>query len=147
MTLPKLHHNVTLRSYDHIRNVHGHPEACGAASPFSMGLNGLLTRNVAPLVRTFRLWGEWKEHDLEEHARFGRVPDNTMMLNIVARAAVDKMEKLIDFRQALLPTLPTEWMCRSEVGLTNVLGPGGSSIPRRWIRSIKAWLYDQPSNR
>jgi hypothetical protein len=98
MTLPQLHEKVSLHSYAKVRYIDGVPEGCGAASPFSMGLNGLVTRNVAGLVRSFRLWGEWREHDVEEHARFGRVPENSMMLNVVVRAAVDKMEKLNAFR-------------------------------------------------
>ncbi|KAI9823628.1 MAG: hypothetical protein M1832_002409 [Thelocarpon impressellum] len=97
MTLPKLHEHVNLRSYADIRYVDGSPEGCGAASPFSMGLNGLVTRNVAPLVRSFRLWGEWKEHDVAEHAKVGRVPDGSMMLNVVVRAAIDRMTKLESF--------------------------------------------------
>lgn len=106
MTLPQLHQNVTLHSYPTIRYVDGVPEGCGAASPFSMGLNGLVTRNVAGLVRSLRLWGEWREHDVGEHARFGRVPENSMMLNIVVRAAVDKMDKLESFRCEFVGNCP-----------------------------------------
>ncbi|KAI9837341.1 MAG: hypothetical protein M1819_000415 [Sarea resinae] len=97
MTLPQLYHDVTLRSYRSIRYVGGQPEGCGSASPFSMGLHGLVTRTVCGLVRSFRVCGEWKEHDLEEHARVGRVPDNSMMLNIAMRAALDRMEHLESF--------------------------------------------------
>ena len=97
MTLPKLHEHVSLRSYPGVRYVDGSPEGAGAASPFSMALNGLVTRNVAPLVRHFRLHGGWREHELQEHARMGRVPDASMMLNIVVRAAIDRMTKLESF--------------------------------------------------
>ena len=83
--------------------MNGRPEGCGSASPFSMGLNGLLTRNVVGLVRSFGLTGKWKEHDLEEHARVGRVPDNSMMLNMGVRAAVDRMDKLESFRYLTIP--------------------------------------------
>ena len=99
MALPLLYKNVTLTSYDKIRyNTDDLPEGYGSASPFSMGLNAVVTRNVASLVRSFRLRGEWREDGLEEHARVGRVPDSSMMLNITVRAAVDKMASLESFR-------------------------------------------------
>ncbi len=99
MTLPQLYTHVTLNSYTHIRyDSDGRPEGCGSASPLSMGLNGLISRNVAGLVRSFKIRGEWKEYDLEEFAKVGRVPDNSMMMNMVVRAAVEKMEKLESFR-------------------------------------------------
>lgn len=63
-----------------------------------MGLNGLVTRNVAGYVRKFRLWGEFKEYDLEECAKVGRVPDGGMMLNCLVRAALEKMGVLESFR-------------------------------------------------
>ena len=63
-----------------------------------MGLNGLVTRNIAGYVRKFRLWGEFKEYDLEECAKVGRVPDGSMMLNCLVRAAVEKMGVLQSFR-------------------------------------------------
>ena len=63
-----------------------------------MGLNGLVTRNVAGYVKNFEVCGEWKEHALEEHARVGRVPDETLMLNSLVRVAVEKMEGLDNFR-------------------------------------------------
>lgn len=68
------------------------------ASPFSMGLNGLVSRNVAGYVKTFELYGEWREHALQEHARVGRVPDETMMLNSLVRVAVERMMVLESFR-------------------------------------------------
>lgn len=63
-----------------------------------MGLNGLVTRSIAGYVRKFRLWGEFKEYDLEECAKVGRVPDGSMMLNCLVRAAVEKMGVLESFR-------------------------------------------------
>ncbi|KAK5148771.1 hypothetical protein LTR04_000528 [Oleoguttula sp. CCFEE 6159] len=96
MTLPQLYEKVSLRSYAEIRYVNGRPEGYGSGSPFSMGLNSLVTKNMASFVRNLRIWGEWKETDLDELSQ-GRVPDTTMMLNIVVRAAVDKMVKLESF--------------------------------------------------
>lgn len=68
------------------------------ASPFSMGLNGLVSRNVTGYVRNFEVIGEWKEHELHEHAKMGRVPDESMMLNSLVRVAVEKMATLDSFR-------------------------------------------------
>lgn len=102
MTLPQLYSRVTLHSYANIRyGSEARPEGCGSASPLAMGLNGLISRNIAGLVRSFRLKGEWKEYDLEEFAKAGRVPDTSMMLNMVVRAAVEKMERLESFRYSL----------------------------------------------
>ncbi|SLM36420.1 F-box domain [Lasallia pustulata] len=112
MTLPQLYSNVSLRSYDYIRYspLTGRPEGCGGASPFSMGLNGLVTRSIAGYVRKFRLWGEFKEYDLEECAKVGRVPDGSMMLNCLVRAAVEKMGVLESFSWELnTKMLPTVW--------------------------------------
>ena len=100
MTLPQLYQNVHLRSYSGIRILNGVPEGHGGASPFAMGLNALSTRNQCTFVRSFRLSGEWKEYDIDEHARCGRIPDNSLMLNMVVRLAVDKMDKLESFRYA-----------------------------------------------
>lgn len=63
-----------------------------------MGLNGLVTGNVAGYARKFRLWGESNEYDLEECAKVGRVPDAGVMLNCLVRAAVQKMGGLESFR-------------------------------------------------
>ena len=63
-----------------------------------MGLNGLVSRNVAGYVKSFEVCGEWKEHALEEHAKVGRVPDETMVLNSLVRVAVEKMLVLDSFR-------------------------------------------------
>ncbi|OAX81667.1 hypothetical protein ACJ72_03990 [Emergomyces africanus] len=94
MALPQLYRDLTLTSYDKIRYRDEFVEGCGSASPFSMALNAVVTRNVGGLVRSLTLRGEWRENELEEHARVGRVPDSSMMLNIVVRAAVDKMPGL-----------------------------------------------------
>ncbi|PYH43783.1 uncharacterized protein BP01DRAFT_343957 [Aspergillus saccharolyticus JOP 1030-1] len=97
MTLPQLYKNITLTSYDKIRYRDDQPEGMGSASPFSMGLNAVITRPYANLVRSLTLRGNWRESELEEHARVGRVPDSSMMLNIAVRAAVDKMPDLESF--------------------------------------------------
>ncbi|KAK4695806.1 hypothetical protein P7C71_g2016, partial [Lecanoromycetidae sp. Uapishka_2] len=99
MTLPQLYTNVSLRSYDYIRysGTDRRPQGCGMASPFTMGLNGLVSRNVTGYVKHFELFGEWKEHDLEEYAKVGRVPDETMMLNTLVRVAVERMVVLDSF--------------------------------------------------
>lgn len=68
------------------------------ASPFSMGLSGLVSRNVAGYVKSFRLQGEWKEHELQEHSKAGRVTDGSMMLCSLVRVAVEKMAVLESFR-------------------------------------------------
>lgn len=97
MALPQLYENFTLTSYDTIRFRDNQPEGCGSASPFSMGLNAIVTRSLGPLVKTFTLRGTWLEHELDEHSRMGRVPESSMMLNIAVRAAVDKMPNLESF--------------------------------------------------
>ncbi|PGH27652.1 hypothetical protein AJ80_00665 [Polytolypa hystricis UAMH7299] len=97
MTLPQLYKTFTLTSYDKIRYRDDRPEGCGSASPFSMALNAVVTRNVGALVNSMTLRGEWRESELEEHARVGRVPDSSMMLNIAVRAAVDRMNALESF--------------------------------------------------
>lgn len=101
MALPQLYRDITLCSYDRIRFRNDQPEGWGSASPFSMGLNTLITRPYATLVRSITLKGEWKEPELEELARFGRVPDSSMMLNIAVRAAIDRMTNLESFRWEL----------------------------------------------
>lgn len=101
MALPQLYRDITLCFYDRIRFRNDEPEGWGSASPFSMGLNALITRPYATLVRSIILKGEWKEPELEELARFGRVPDSSMMLNIAVRAAIDRMTNLESFRWEL----------------------------------------------
>jgi hypothetical protein len=98
MTLPHLWKNVTLRSYNTIRYKGDVPEGFGSASPFSMGLNALVTRNVSNLVRSLSLEGEFGAADLQEHARAGRVSESVMILNIVVRAALDQSTHLENFR-------------------------------------------------
>ncbi|KAL4802122.1 hypothetical protein BDV18DRAFT_147546 [Aspergillus unguis] len=98
MALPQLYRNLILTSYDKIRYRDDEPEGMGSASPFTMGLNAVITRPHALLVRSLTLRGDWREHELEEHARVGRVPDSSMMLNITVRAAVDRMKDLESFR-------------------------------------------------
>ncbi|KAI9799890.1 MAG: hypothetical protein M1833_003812 [Piccolia ochrophora] len=105
-TLP----SVTLHSYDSIRYVNGLPEGHGGASPFVTGLNALITRETAGLVRSFRLWGQWKEDDREALAKIGRMPDSAMMLNTMVRAAMSRMEKLDKFSWELdTKMLPTSY--------------------------------------
>ena len=87
MSLPQLYRDLTLTSYDKIRYREEEPEGMGSASPFSMGLNAVITRPFARLVRSMTLRGDWR----------GRVPDSSMMLNIAVRAAVDRMTDLESF--------------------------------------------------
>lgn len=96
MALPKLYEEVTLRSYSEIRYVDGRPEGYGSGSPFVMGLNTLIARPFAEYVQRFRLVGEWREHDLEDYSK-GRVPDDSMLLSVALRAALDKMKNLRAF--------------------------------------------------
>ena len=96
MTLPQLYAKVDLHSYSSIRYVNGKPEGFGGGSPITMALNGLVTKTHASLVQELRLWGEWKELGIDDFAK-GRVPDTTMMLNILLRAATDRMTKLKAF--------------------------------------------------
>ena len=104
MTLPQLYSDVSLRSYDYIRQSKrdGRPEGCGMASPFTMGLNGLVSRNVAGYVKNFEVCGEWKEFELQELAEVGRVPDGSMMLMTLVRVAIEKMAVLNSFRYVYL---------------------------------------------
>lgn len=96
MTLPQLYTKVTLHSYPNMRYVNGRPEGFGGGSPITMALNGLVTKQHANLVQELRLWGEWKELGIDDFSK-GRVPDTTMMLNILLRAATDRMTKLKAF--------------------------------------------------
>ena len=97
MALPELYSHMVLTSYDRIRYRDEQPEGMGSASPFTMGLNAVITRPFATLVRSLILRGDWREQELEEHARVGRVPDASMLLNIAVRAAVDRMTDLESF--------------------------------------------------
>ena len=69
-------------------------------SPFTMALNGLVSRSVSNYVRRFEVCGEWKEHELVECSKVGRVPDSSMLLNSLVRVAIDKMAGLDEFRYA-----------------------------------------------
>lgn len=112
MTLPLLYNNVTLRSYDVIRySPHdGRPEGCGMGSPFVMGLNRLVLRNVAEYVQVLKLVGEFKEHDVEECSRIGRVPDSSIMLSTLARVIVDRCISLKELCWELnTKMLPSVW--------------------------------------
>ncbi|KAM0721470.1 hypothetical protein Q7P37_002394 [Cladosporium fusiforme] len=96
MTLPQLYQHVALHSYADIRYVNGRPEGFGSGSPFMMALNGLATKSYASVVRDLRLWGDWKEPGADDFAK-GRVPDNSMLLNMMLRVCVDKMTRLQSF--------------------------------------------------
>lgn len=98
MSLPQLYRNPVLTSYDRIRYRDDRPEGWGSASPFSMGLSALVTRSHALLVESLTLRGEWREPELEEYSRVGRVPDSAMMLNLSVRAAIDRTKELRSFR-------------------------------------------------
>ncbi|KAF2821965.1 hypothetical protein CC86DRAFT_330608 [Ophiobolus disseminans] len=97
MTLPRLYEEVTLHSYSDIRyRPDGRPEGYGGGSPFAMGLNTLVSRTFTDYVQSFSLTGEWKEHDVDDYKQ-GRVPDNSIVLQIALRAALDKMKNLKAF--------------------------------------------------
>ena len=102
MTVPQLYKNIILTSYPDIRfNDEDVPEGFGSASPFTMGLNALVTRKLSNLVQTLDLRGQWPENDLEDYARVGRVPDSSMMLNIVVHAALDRCTSLEKFKYVI----------------------------------------------
>ena len=65
-----------------------------------MGLDGLVSRPIAGYVKGLTLIGNFKEHKEDEFEK-GRIPDNTMMLNIVIRAAIEKTDKLERFHWEL----------------------------------------------
>ena len=98
MTLPHLWKKVTLKSYNTIRCKDDVPEGFGSASPFAMGLNALVTRNVSSLVRSLSLEGEFGAADLQEHAMAGRISESVMILNIAVRAVLDQTTHLEEFR-------------------------------------------------
>lgn len=98
MTLPHLWKSVTLEAHSNIRHKDDLPEGFGGASPFSMGLNALVTRNVPKLVRSLSLEGEYGVADLDEYAKAGRVSESGMVLNIAIRAAIDQCIHLRSFR-------------------------------------------------
>ena len=116
MTLPQLYKHISLTSYDSIRYRDDQPEGQGSASPFAMGLNALVSRNVASLVHTLSLQGHWREHDLQEFSKVGRVPDDAMMLNIAVRAAIDRCVQLESFKW----DLSTKLLSTVYYGLTSL---------------------------
>lgn len=79
-----------------------------------MGLNTLVSRNFSDYIQSFRVIGDWREHDVDDYKQ-GRVPDNSMILQIVMRAALDKMKNLKAFAYVT---------CQSHVGqlLTRIVG-------------------------
>jgi hypothetical protein len=98
MTLPHLWKSVTLKAYKTIHYRGDLPEGFGGASPFSMGLNALVTRNVSKLVRSLTLEGDFGVGDQDEFAKAGRVSESGMLLNIAVRAAIDQCIHLTSFR-------------------------------------------------
>ena len=135
MCLPNLYSQVVLRSYDRIRysTETARPEGCGGASPFTAGLEALVTRGVSRYVKDFEVVGNYKELGSEDYARVGRVPDGGMMLNLLVRTAIDRMTELRTFRCGL-PLQPDAihaggpQKTRSD---TNVSGPiAGTSTSR-----------------
>ncbi|KAL8949847.1 MAG: hypothetical protein Q9222_004087 [Ikaeria aurantiellina] len=75
-----------------------------------MGLNGLVLRNVVGYVKKLKIVGDFKEHDLDECSRKGRVPDSSMMLNTLVRVAVERATSLKDLSWELnTKMLPTVW--------------------------------------
>lgn len=99
MTLPQLYRQVTLTAYPETRYINGRPEGFGSGSPFAMALSGLMTSNAAAYVKEFRVRGSWKESGVEEYSQ-GKVPDSTMLLNVVVRGAIDKMVNMESFTYA-----------------------------------------------
>lgn len=96
LTLPQLYRHVRLHSYAQVRTNGGRSEGFGSGSPFIMGLNGLMTKPYAALVEALDVVGEYRELGVDDYSQ-GRVPDTTMMLNILLRGAVDRMPKLRSF--------------------------------------------------
>ena len=141
MTLPRLFENITLCSYDTIRYRDDQPEGLGSSSPFAMGLNALVTRNVAGLVRSLTLQGQWKEHDLQEFSSVGRVPDDAMMLNIAVRAAVDRCTGLENFKLVLQKAAASWWIAHMLQ-----MGSKYKTTVKRLLRSCKSAQTTGPSH-
>ncbi|KAL1584800.1 hypothetical protein WHR41_06546 [Cladosporium halotolerans] len=110
MTLPQLYQKVSLHSYPEIRFVNGRPEGFGSGSPFMMALNGLSTKSHASVVRHFRLWGEWREVGVEDFAK-GRIPDNSMLLNMMLRVACCQRKPHDSHHQIPLKRVPRPAVC------------------------------------
>ncbi|KAF2670137.1 hypothetical protein BT63DRAFT_478328 [Microthyrium microscopicum] len=98
LTIPRLYEVVTLKAYSAIRYINDRPEGFGGGSPFAMGLDGLISspNNVAQYVKTLRMCGDWREVDTGDFER-GRVPDNTMILNVTIKAAISRADRLESF--------------------------------------------------
>lgn len=99
MALPALYRNITLTSHSE-SFADGLPGGDGSwhASPFCTGLNALVTRKTATLVQSLHFQGDWLEQDRESNARFGRLSDSSVLLNIAVRAAVDRCINLQSFK-------------------------------------------------
>lgn len=108
MTVPHLWGAVVLRSYTSIRYKDDVPEGFGSASPFSMGLNALVTRNVSSLVRSLTLEGDIAGGDPQEYSRAGRVSEYGMILNIAVCAAIEKCAQLEKFRSVCTKNCPPQ---------------------------------------
>jgi hypothetical protein len=82
-----------------LRYVNDYPEGYGGGSPFATGLDALISspNNVGQYVKSLTLRGTWKETDVEEFSK-GRVPDNTMMLNVAIKASISRATNLESFR-------------------------------------------------
>ncbi|KAL5114006.1 hypothetical protein ACEQ8H_008111 [Pleosporales sp. CAS-2024a] len=135
MALPRLYEHVTLHSYAEIRysSEDGRPEGYGNASPFAMGLNTLVSRTFTDYVQSFRVAGDWREHDEDDYKQ-GRVPDNCMVLQIALRAAIDKMHRLDAFAWELntkpLNTVYQGLVSRSATLTSFTLRSQAKRIPR-----------------
>jgi hypothetical protein len=53
--------------------------------------------NVAGYVKSLHLLGDWREADTDDFSK-GRIPDSTMILNVVIKAAIERMQRLETFR-------------------------------------------------
>ena len=129
MTLPHLWYSVSLRSYCSVRYKQKDdttlPEGFGSASPFGMGLNALVTHNVSALVRNLVLEGDRTAQDLKECSRVGRISEQSMILNIAVRAAIDKCTGLESFKW----DLDTKLQPNVYTGLTAL-----KNLRRLWLR-------------
>jgi len=96
ISLPVLYSNVRLRSYSEIRisPETGRPIGWGGATPFFMGLNALVTRPTVAYIKRLELLGNWKDRNDDESSRMGLVPDESMMLSLLVRSAIDRIPRL-----------------------------------------------------
>ncbi|KAL8832451.1 MAG: hypothetical protein Q9191_000271 [Dirinaria sp. TL-2023a] len=87
-----------------------------------MALNGLVSRNVAGNVKSLRLHGRWKDSEVADCAKAGRVPDSDMMLNCLVRVAVDRMTALEAFSWELnTKMLFTVWQGLGQSTVTHLI--------------------------